>query len=163
MHHFIGILDIFGFEIFEINSFEQLCINYTDNFKTCSTIMFLLEEEQYKSEHVDFNSVAIVTTLAVRLLNPGHGILVQLDQICRVGRSSKDAAYLEKLDSTWGQKTPKDPKTAGCMEYYRKPKVRRGIVEQTRHSQLCIAEGALQCRWLLKRTRMLFMEPRIHV
>ena len=40
-------------------------------------------------------------------------------------RASEDTDYLEKLDRSWGQKKPKDPKMAGCSAYYKKPKVRR--------------------------------------
>lgn len=126
---FIGILDIFGFEIFEVNSFEQLCINYT-NEKLQNLFnhhVFTLEEEQYKSEGVDFSSVAIRdNTDCVRLIeSKPMGILVQLDQICRVGRASTDLNFLEKLDRSWDQKTQKNPKFSGCLDYYRKPRVRR--------------------------------------
>ena len=125
---FIGILDIFGFEIFEKNSFEQLCINYT-NEKLQNLFnhhVFTLEEEQYKAEGVDFSSVAIRdNTDCVRLIeSKPHGILIQLDQICRVGRSSLDIDYLKKLDKSWGGKI-KDKKLEGQASYYMKPKVRR--------------------------------------
>ena len=124
---FIGILDIFGFEIFEVNSFEQLCINYT-NEKLQNLFnhhVFTLEEEQYTSEGVDFSSVTIRdNTDCVRLIEAKpHGILIQLDQICRVGRSSKDTDFLAKLDRAWHK--PKDKKLLGMSGYYVKPKVRR--------------------------------------
>ena len=123
---FIGILDIFGFEIFEQNSFEQLCINYT-NEKLQNLFnhhVFTLEEQQYVSEGVDFSSVAIRdNTDCVRLIeSKPHGILIQLDQICRVGRSSKDTDFLQKLDRAWDK--PKDKNMLGQAAYYVKPKVR---------------------------------------
>jgi myosin heavy subunit len=58
----IGILDIFGFEIFQVNSFEQLCINYANEKlqQHFNLHTFKTEEDTYRSEGVPFDSVPYI-------------------------------------------------------------------------------------------------------
>ena len=59
---YIGILDIFGFEILQSNSFEQLCINFTNEMlqQHFNNNTFKLEEKLYKSEGIEFEHIEFI-------------------------------------------------------------------------------------------------------
>ena len=82
--HFIGVLDIFGFEIFENNSFEQLCINFCNEKlqQHFNQHTFKEEEELYRTEGVEYTPVAFIDNQPVLNLIEikQKGILVMLDE-----------------------------------------------------------------------------------
>jgi myosin heavy subunit len=99
----IGILDIFGFEIFKENSFEQLCINFTNEMlqQHFNAHTFKLEEQVYKQEKVAFKHIDFIDNQPVLDLieAKGKGILPILDEELVVPKGS-DATFLAKLHNT---------------------------------------------------------------
>ncbi len=98
---FVGILDIFGFEIFEKNSFEQLCINFTNEKlqQHFNSTMFKEEEGLYIFENIRFNKVEFVDNQPVVDLVEGkpEGILLFLDDECKTPGGS-DERFLNKIE-----------------------------------------------------------------
>ena len=83
---FIGILDIFGFEIFEINSFEQLCINYANEKLQYhfNEVIFSGEMSMYEEEGVPTDKIQFEDNSECVMLIEGKpvGLLSLLEEEC---------------------------------------------------------------------------------
>ena len=97
---FIGLLDIFGFEYFETNTFEQLCINYANERLQHLFVDHVLRAEQclYEQEGIVWNRFDFPDNQGVLSLlhHPLTGVLPMLDEECRIV-GGNDANYLGKL------------------------------------------------------------------
>jgi myosin heavy subunit len=97
----IGILDIFGFEIFEVNSFEQMCINFANEKlqQHFNKHTFKTEEEEYLQQAVPYDSVPYIDNQEVLdlLETKKTGIFALLEEEIRLPRTT-DMTLLVKLN-----------------------------------------------------------------
>lgn len=96
------VLDIYGFEVLESNTFEQFCINYCNEKLQQLFISLVLKQEQdeYEREgiewaHIEFFDNAPICSLVD---NQKHGILAALDDSCLVVGKVNDQDLLEAMD-----------------------------------------------------------------
>ncbi|KAI6233418.1 Myosin-3 [Aphelenchoides fujianensis] len=114
----IGVLDIAGFEIFDLNSFEQLWINFVNERlqQFFNHHMFILEQEEYKREGIAWTFIDFGLDLqaCIELIEKPLGIISMLDEECIVPKAS-DMTFVQKLtDQHLGKhpnfQKPKPPK-----------------------------------------------------
>ncbi|XP_009395618.2 myosin-11-like [Musa acuminata AAA Group] len=100
----IGVLDIYGFESFKTNSFEQFCINFTNEKlqQHFNQHVFKMEQEEYTKEEIDWSYIEFVDNQDVLDLiekKPG-GIIALLDEACMFPKSTHET-FAQKLYQTF--------------------------------------------------------------
>ncbi|KAJ4920589.1 hypothetical protein JOQ06_022631 [Pogonophryne albipinna] len=98
--YYIGVLDIAGFEIFDFNTLEQLCINFTNEKlqQFFNHTMFVLEQEEYKKEGIIWEFIDFGMDLAacIELIERPMGIFSILEEECMFPKAS-DTSFKNKL------------------------------------------------------------------
>uniref|UniRef100_A0A8D0X290 Myosin-2 n=1 Tax=Sus scrofa TaxID=9823 RepID=A0A8D0X290_PIG len=120
--YFIGVLDIAGFEIFDFNSLEQLCINFTNEKlqQFFNHHMFVLEQEEYKREGIEWTFIDFGMDLAacIELIEKPMGIFSILEEECMFPKAT-DTSFKNKLYE----------QHLGKSANFQKPKPAKGKVE----------------------------------
>uniref|UniRef100_A0A670I140 Myosin IB n=1 Tax=Podarcis muralis TaxID=64176 RepID=A0A670I140_PODMU len=117
----MGVLDIYGFEIFEDNSFEQFIINYCNEKLQQIFIELTLKEEQeeYIREgiewtHIEYFNNAVICDL---IENNQNGILAMLDEECLRPGAVTDDTFLEKLNQVCATHQHFESRMSKCSRF----------------------------------------------
>uniref|UniRef100_A0AC34QQA2 Myosin heavy chain n=1 Tax=Panagrolaimus sp. JU765 TaxID=591449 RepID=A0AC34QQA2_9BILA len=116
--HFIGVLDIAGFEIFDFNSFEQLWINFVNEKlqQFFNHHMFVLEQEEYAREGIAWTFIDFGLDLqaCIELIEKPLGIISMLDEECIVPKATDLSLAAKLIEQHLGKhpnfEKPKPPK-----------------------------------------------------
>ena len=112
---FIGVLDIYGFEHFAKNSFEQFCINYANEKlqQEFNQHVFKLEQEEYVREQINWTFIDFSDNQpCIDLIEGKLGILSLLDEESRLPMGS-DEKFVTKLHHNFA---------ADKQKFYKKPR-----------------------------------------
>lgn len=121
----IGVLDIYGFESFKFNSFEQFCINFTNEKlqQHFNQHVFKMEQEEYTREEINWSYIEFVDNQDVLELiekKPG-GIIALLDEACMFPKSTHET-FAQKLYQTFKNNKrfikPKLSRTSFTIDHY---------------------------------------------
>jgi len=107
--HYIGVLDIAGFEIFDYNGFEQICINYVNEKlqQFFNSHMFTLEQEEYVREGLDWANVDFGMDLqkCIDMFEKPMGLLAVFEEESLFPKAT-DQTFCEKLHANLLGKWP---------------------------------------------------------
>jgi len=107
--YLIGCLDIFGFEVFEFNSFEQLCINYSNETlqQQFNEFVFNAEQLEYEREGIDWTFVKFPENSKCIEMIEGKpiGLMTLVDEECLYPQGN-DASLAKKLHSNLSKRFP---------------------------------------------------------
>ncbi|ORY80044.1 P-loop containing nucleoside triphosphate hydrolase protein [Protomyces lactucae-debilis] len=124
---FIGVLDIYGFEHFQRNSFEQFCINYANEKlqQEFNSHVFKLEQEEYLREEIPWEMIDFSDNgPAIDLIEGKSSILSLLDEQCRLP-SGNDAAFRQRITETFKDnpnfEVPKLKNSSFTVKHYALP------------------------------------------
>jgi myosin heavy subunit len=101
----IALLDIFGFEDFKLNSFEQVCINLTNETLQghYNSFIFVRDMEECRAEGIDTTDIKFPdNTPCIDMVSAKGGILSILDEECVLGQAS-DLTFLDKINQRFGK------------------------------------------------------------
>ena len=103
-NRFVGILDIFGFEVEEENGFSQLCINYANEMlqSLYNSHVFVLEQLEYDAEGITWDTMAFQDNKEVLELMAAKrtGLFVSLDEQAMLGDRASDENWLGVISQT---------------------------------------------------------------